>query len=185
MVEYRRADYQADPARLQRSRFRYVIYSSLFHRRPGFPCKLFPGSLMVIFIIQTGVTTMHYPLIISKTLKNLGIATLSAGLLILSGCSGDQQESATEAMEEVQESAAEAVETAGDETAEAVGASEEAAAESSAGEEEGVWDKTKEVSKDAWDKTKEVSKETWEKTKDEAAEPPVEADAQTKQIEDR
>jgi hypothetical protein len=105
---------------------------------------------------------MHYPLFISKTLKTVSIATLSAGLLILSGCSEDQKESASEAMEEVQESTAEVVE-----------ASEETAAEPAEGEE------------GAWDKTKEASKETWEKTKEEAAEPPAEADAQTKQIEDR
>ena len=49
---------------------------------------------------------MHYPLFINKTLKTVSIAALSAGLLILSGCSEDQKESATEAMEEMQESAA-------------------------------------------------------------------------------
>ena len=33
---------------------------------------------------------MHYPLFISKTFKTVSIATVSASLLILSGCSEDQ-----------------------------------------------------------------------------------------------
>ena len=63
---------------------------------------------------------MHYPLFISKTLKTVSITTLSASLLILSGCSEDQKESATEAMEEVQESTAEVIEARGETAAEPV-----------------------------------------------------------------
>lgn len=115
---------------------------------------------------------MQHPFTLEHSLKTLGISALAAGLLVLSGCSDKQQD----AVEEVEESAAEVVET--------TGTTETGAEDTTAGSDEPVAEGSEE-GESAWDKTKDFSKETWDKAKKEAAQPPAEADAQTKQIEDR